>query len=270
MRLLLFPCCQNDIGISDKIPDVTVFNFPDSDPQGVREFNTTIGVAMAKQYDRLINPFLPTEKQDITAFDDYLWRLKVALDRVQRIGPYRLALRKRTIDAVLEERKHLANYVQEWLGSDLIFEKMAFQLGPLRETLYQLEDMADEIEYMRWKQYQANSLIRRLRVVLKLRKTEEKLKDLQVIIEDFQKEFKSKEGKAMTMESMKGSTEKQTHNYLRADDSDLITKDQYISQGNDCCEICWNYTACQISEVKDSGEISQEIYPIKNLMVNTT
>lgn len=203
-------------------------------------------------------------KQDITAFDDYLWRLKVGLDRVQCIGPYPLALRKRTIDNVLKDRDQLASSVQELMGSNLNNGKKAVQLGPLREAVYQLEDLADDIEYIWWKPYHANSLIRKLRLVLKLRKTEELLKDLRVIIEDFQNEFKSEKGKALTAESNKGYTKKYAHDDLKAHDLDVITENQYLSQGKECCEIskdqCKNDAVHQNLEAIGSSEISEEKY----------
>ncbi len=220
-------------------------------------------VGKAKQYDRLLNPFLPTTKKDITAFDDHLWRLKVALHRVKRFGRYRQALRKRTIDDVLKERDQLASYVQHWRDSDLNDGKKTVQLGPLRQAVYQLEDMVDDIEYMQWKPNLATSLIRRLRLVLKLKQTEELLRNLHVIIEDFQKEFKSEKGKAITTESMKGSKRKYTHDDMKDHDPDMIRDDQYISKGKGGSEISkdrWtNYSVSQISEGKGSSEISEEI-----------
>lgn len=104
---------------------------------------------------------------------------------------------------VKEKTRLLADNIHKRRGSDLNVGEKAIQLGPLRESVYKLEDMADEIMYTaRWmpregsfsmKPYSLPNLIRRLRRTLKIRKTQELLQDVQVIIEDFHKEYKSQE-----------------------------------------------------------------------------
>lgn len=148
---------------------------------------------MEKQYARLFDPLLTTTMQDATSFDDDLWRLKMALDRIWGSSYPRRRRRWLRIDEIRKLND----------GTKTI------QLGAVRKTVDQLEDMADDIEYTRQKLHEAKfstKIITRLRLVLKFRKTEDLLRNLRAIIENFQKEFSSENYiAAIRTESVMGS-----------------------------------------------------------------
>jgi len=174
-----------------------------------------------RRYDRLLDPYLGATKQDMSALADQLWRLKMALERFHRIRPYPHASWKHTITDLKEKTRVLADNIHKRRSS----REKVIQLCPLRESVYKLEDMADEIVYaVRWKQQEGSlnkkptNFFPRLRLILKFRKTQELLKDVQVIIEDFHKEYRSEEedGAMATGSKQQGSTsatsEKDHHN----------------------------------------------------------
>uniref|UniRef100_A0ACD5TAS9 Uncharacterized protein n=1 Tax=Avena sativa TaxID=4498 RepID=A0ACD5TAS9_AVESA len=147
---------------------------------------------MEKQYVRLLDPFLATTKQDVTSFDDKLWRLKVALSRIRGSSYPRARWRWRTVDEILEEIGNLASGFENWKSGKIDDGAKTIQLGAVREVVYQLEDMADDIEYTRRKQHEAKYtamlyITQKLRLVLKL--NEDLLPNLRGIMENFQKEF---------------------------------------------------------------------------------